>query len=61
MTQRPDDAADILHVHREEGYSRQAKEETAYYDQLSLDRQVSAAGTLTPANGFAVYGKRVEK
>ncbi len=27
---------------------------------LPLDRQVSEAGTLTPANGFAVYRKRVQ-
>ena len=27
---------------------------------LSLDRQVSEAGTLIPTNGFAVYRKRVQ-
>ena len=61
MTVQPDDLAYVFHVPRDEAYLRQANEEAAYYDQLSLDRQVSAAGTLTPANGFAVYGKRVEK
>ena len=60
MTRPPDDLADVFHVPRDEAYLRQAKEETAYYEQLSLDRQFSAAGTLTPTSGFAVYRMRVQ-
>ena len=60
MTPPPDDLADIFHVSRDEAYARQAKEEAAYYDQPFLGRWVSAAGTLTPTTGFAVYRKRVQ-
>ena len=33
MTQPPNDLADIFHVSRDEDYLRQAKEETAFFDQ----------------------------
>ncbi len=58
MTQPPNDLADIFHVSRDEAYLRQANEEAAFFDLT--DRQVSEAGTLTPANGFAIYRKRVQ-
>ena len=60
MTVQPDDLADVFHVPRDEAYLRQAKEEAAYYDQLLLVRQFSAAGTLTPTSRFAVYRMRVQ-
>ena len=41
MTQPPNDLADIFHVSRDEDYLRQAKEETAFFDQprmMDFDR-----------------------